>query len=120
MVRGKPHSAQAPALRPLTRVLDLRCGDEMHESGGELRGSSAVDKISNVNRYSCSGIASLTVLKLCTPCHYSCGGDKHRNAHRVRKYSHTIYLICAQIAPRADIHVFGVNKVSVGVNTCIA
>ena len=82
--------------------------------------SSAVDKISNVNRYSCSGIASLTVLKLCTPCHYSWGGDKHRNAHRVRKYSHTIYLICAQIAPRADIHVFGVNKVSVGVNTCIA
>ena len=33
MVRGKPHSAQTPALRPLTRVRDLRCGDDMHESG---------------------------------------------------------------------------------------
>ena len=81
--------------------------------------SSAVDKIGNVNRYSCSGIASLTVPKLCTPGHYSWGGDKHRNAHRVRKYSHTIHFICVLKSPHADIHVFGVNQVSVGVNTCI-
>jgi len=37
MVRGKPHSAQTPALRPLTRLCDLRCGDEMHESEWNTR-----------------------------------------------------------------------------------
>ena len=68
-----PHCGHSHA--SLTSDVGMKCT--------KVGASSAVDKISNVNRYSCSGIASLTVPKLCTPCHYSWDGDRHRNAHRV-------------------------------------
>ena len=82
MVRGKPHSAQTPALRPLTRVrgqlsvIGLLSSPLL--STLALRGGQKVTEIVTYVRYYLRYLASGTCLTLCTHCHYSCGGGGDR------------------------------------------
>ena len=111
MVRGTPHSAQTPALRPLTRVRDLRCGDEIGTkvNGTRVRrnGFTVTEVDFNVRS------STIRLISHGMAPHEVCGGqEQSRSTCLALEWQ----LLVCPTARSYRIHVFGVNNHSGGVN----